>query len=366
MGTALRAAVIGAGSIAPNHLEAYRRTAGVEVVAVVDVDVERARSRAAAYDVPHALSRVDDALALGVDLVSVCTPHPVHEEVVLAAAAAGVHVLCEKPVAVDLVAGVRMVEACREAGVRLGGVFQRRFWPAAQRLRRAVDDGTLGTPVMAQVTALMHRSTEYYTADPWRGSWASDGGGVLMTQAVHQLDLLRWLLGPVETVQGTVATYRHGDHIEVEDSAAAVLTFTGGAMATVLATTAAEPNLGIELTVTGSTGATVGLRELPEGAEAVTHLWAVDGHAEERLRTSDGRLPEVDLPSINARLVPFHALQVEDFVAAVRDGREPSVTGDDALAALALVLAVYASARDGGPVRPADLVEAARPAGVAR
>lgn len=366
MSTTLRAAVVGCGSIAPNHLEAYRATPGVELVAVSDVDAGRAQARATAYGVPRALTRVEDVLDLGVDLVSVCTPHPVHEEVVLAAAAAGVHVLCEKPVAVDLAAGARMVAACREAGVRFGGVFQRRFWPAAQRLRRAVDDGTLGTPVLAQVTALMHRTTEYYTADPWRGSWATGGGGVLMTQTVHQLDLLQWLLGPVATVQGAVATYRHGEHIEVEDSATAVLTFAGGAMATVLATTAAEPNLGIDLTVTGSTGATVGLRELPEGAEGVNHLWAVGDRAEERPRSADGRLPEVDLPAINGRLVPFHSLQVADFVEAVRGGRDPLVTGEDALAALAIVLAVYASAREAGPVRPADLVVAAQPVGVAR
>lgn len=364
MGTTLRAAVVGCGSISPNHLEAYRSTLGVEVVTVCDVDPERARTRAAAYGVPHAVTRVEDVLDLGVDLLSVCTPHPVHEEVVLAAAAAGVHVLCEKPVAVDLAAGVRMVAACRDAGVRLGGVFQRRFWPAAQQLRRAVDDGTLGEPVLAQVTALMHRTTAYYADDPWRGSWAADGGGVLMTQTIHQLDLLRWLLGPVETVQGATATYRHGDYIEVEDSATALLTFANGAMATVLATTAAEPNLGIDLTVTGSTGATLGLRELPEGAEAVTHLWAVGDRAGERLRTADGRLPKVDLPAINSGLVPFHALQVADFVGAVREGRDPLVTGEDALAALAIVLAIYASAREGRAVRPADLVAAAQPVGV--
>jgi len=179
-----------------------------------------------------------------------------------------------------------------------------------------------------------------------------------MTQTVHQLDLLQWFMGRVVSVQGAVATYRHGGYIEVEDSASAVLTFESGAMATVLASTGVHPNLGIDLLVTGRSGATAGLRESPEGAEGVNHVWAADGRIDETLRTPDGVARDVDLSLINAQLIPFHTLQIADFVAAVREDREPAVTGADALTALGIVLAVYESARLGCPVDPAGLVAA--------
>ena len=135
---------MGCGAISRNHLEAFAALDNVQVVGVCDIDPDRARATARAWDVPNALNAVDELLALGLDIVSVCTPHPTHEEVVLKAAAAGVHVLCEKPIATRLEPAERMVAACEDAGVQFGALFQRRFWPAAQRIRSAIDDGTLG------------------------------------------------------------------------------------------------------------------------------------------------------------------------------------------------------------------------------
>lgn len=196
----LRIGIAGGGAIFRNHLEAYRALAdegpagpppAVEVVALCDIDVERAALVAAAHGIEHAFGSVTEMLAWrgadgrGIDVISVCTPHPTHEAVVVEAAAAGVHVLCEKPIAIDLAAAERMVAACREGGVRFGVLFQRRFWPAAQRIRTAIDDGTLGTPILGHCSVLLHREPEYYSATAWRGTWASDGGGVLMTQGIH-------------------------------------------------------------------------------------------------------------------------------------------------------------------------------------
>ena len=176
------------------------------------------------------------------DVVSVCTPHPTHEAVVTAAAARGAHVLCEKPIAVDLPSARRMTAACDAAGVTLGVLFQRRFWPAAQRIRAAIDDGTLGTPFLGHAAVLLHRDTSYYTADPWRGRWATDGGGVLTTQGVHYLDLLQWFMGECVEVTAAHATVKHP--IEVEDTAVATLRFASGGLATVSASTALTPGLG--------------------------------------------------------------------------------------------------------------------------
>lgn len=348
--TALRAAVIGCGAVAGNHVAAYRATPGVELVAVCDVDVARARAFAQQHDIPNATSALAEVLDAGrVDVVSVATPHPTHAEIVTAAARAGVNVICEKPLAIELEVARRMVEACDEAGVLLATCYQRRFWPAAQRIRRAIDEGQLGTPVLGDCQVQLHRTTEYYSATPWRGSWSSDGGGVLMTQAIHYLDLLQWFLGDVREVHGHIATIKHGDQIEVEDTAVATLRFASGALATVRASTATEPALGARVSITGSTGRTVSVVEYPEGTPGINDLW-LDGQTPEGAALELGRGPEVDLSAINGALVPYHTALVSDACAAIRERRAPLVTGRQALASLAIVLAIYESHRTGSPV----------------
>lgn len=358
-----RVGIAGCGAISRNHLEAFSALDNVRIVGVCDVDPDRASATAASWGVPHAVTSVDELLALDLDIVSVCTPHPTHEEVVLQAAAAGVNVLCEKPIATRLDSAERMVAACNEAGVQLGVLFQRRFWPASQKIRAAIDDGTLGKAIMAQCSVMLHRAPDYYNRDAWRGTWENDGGGVLMSQAVHQIDLLQWYLGDVAEVYGKVNTYRHGNYIEVEDSATAVITFTSGAMATLQASTAVSPNLGIQLRITGETGASASLTEFPEGSDGRLDLWAADGRIVVEPVHPEGVEPNVDLSIINSQLIPFHKLQVQDFVQALESGTEPAITGQDALKSLRILLAVYESSRTGEPVRfaPAHPAHAAIP-----
>lgn len=343
----LRVGIVGCGLIALNHVEGFKAATGAVVVACSDVDPQRARAFAERHAIGHAVSSLQEMVALGVQVVAVCTPHPAHEAVVLEAASLGLHVLCEKPIAVDTVAARRMVAACQASGVQLGVMFQRRFWPASQRIRQAVDNAVLGTPILGQCTVMLHREPEYYKADTWRGRWDTDGGGVLMTQAIHYLDLLRWFMGPVAAVTGHYDTYVHGDHIEVEDSAAALLRFRSGAMATVLATTGATPSQGVQIKITGSTGATVSVSEYPEGTQGVNDLWDVPGQVEHAPVFGHGIDPDIDLAQINRKQIPFHALQVADFVSAIRQERDPLVTGVEALASLELVEAIYRSQRSG-------------------
>ncbi|MGY3379510.1 UDP-N-acetyl-2-amino-2-deoxyglucuronate dehydrogenase [Arthrobacter sp. TE12231] len=351
----LRVGIAGCGAISRNHLAAFRALDNVQIAGVCDVDLDRAQATAAAWGVPAAVATVGELLDLDLDLVSVCTPHPTHEDVVLQAAAAGVHVLCEKPIAIELASAERMVAACDAAEVRLGVLFQRRFWPAAQRIRAAIDDGTLGRPIMGQCSVMLHRDPEYYSRDAWRGTWASDGGGVLMTQAIHYIDLLQWFMGDVAEVYGRINTYKHGHHIEVEDSAAAVITFTSGAMATLEASTAVSPSLGVQLRVTGETGASASLTEFPEGSDGRVDLWAVAETISAEPAHPEGVHPNVDLATINGQLIPHHTTQVRDFVQALRDGTDPAITGHDATKALRILLAVYESSRSGQPVRFAAL-----------
>ena len=357
----LRVGIVGCGAISRNHIEAFRALGDTEIVGVCDIDLDRARATAADWGVPGAVNTVDELLALDLDIVAVCTPHPTHEAVVLQAAAAGVHVLCEKPIATELASAERMVKACEDAGVKLGVLFQRRFWPAAQRIRAAIDDGTLGRPVMGQCSVMLHREPEYYSRDAWRGTWANDGGGVLMTQAIHYIDLLQWFMGDVAEVYGKINTYKHGEHIEVEDSATAVITFTSGAMATLEASTAVSPSLGVQIRVTGETGASASLTEFPEGSDGRVDLWAVAETISTEPVHPEGIHPNVDLATINGQLIPHHTSQVRDFVQALRNGTEPAITGQDATKALRILLAVYESSRTGLPVRFADVLSGVQP-----
>lgn len=346
----LRVGIVGCGKIAGNHARSLQQIPGVEVIACCDTDPERARNFAAQYGIPAGVAGVESLLALRPDAITVCTPHPVHEEVVVAAAAAGVHVLCEKPIAVELDAADRMVAATEAAGVTFGVVFQRRLWPAAQRIRRAIDDGSLGTPILGEVSVLLHRPSAYYASDPWRGRWDTDGGGVLMTQAIHQVDLLQWFCGTPVSVTGFIRTHAHGEHIETEDSASAVVAFDTGATATITATTAAAHNLGNRVTVVGATGAVASVLEYPEGQEGVNEIWALPGDTGFGAPFLGDESAHQDIGDINARLTPFHTLQIHDFVDAVREGRDPVVTGRDARASLAIVTAIYESARTGTTV----------------
>ncbi|MCB5291773.1 Gfo/Idh/MocA family protein [Arthrobacter sp. SO3] len=356
----LRIGIAGCGAISRNHVEAFRALDDVVIVGVCDIDLQRAQETAKAWGIPAAVTTVQELLGLDLDIISVCTPHPTHEDVVLQAATAGVHVLCEKPISTELASAERMVKACDDAGVTLGVLFQRRFWPAAQRIRAAIDDGTLGRSIMGQCSVMLHREPEYFSRDAWRGTWASDGGGVLMTQAIHYIDLLQWFMGEVAEVYGKINTYKHGANIEVEDSATAVITFTSGAMATLEASTAVSPSLGVQIRVTGETGASASLTEFPEGSDGRVDLWAVSGSISTEPAHPQDIDPNVSLTTINGQLIPHHTAQVRDFVHSLRNGREPAVTGQDATKALRILLAVYESSRTGHPVRFAPLPESTR------
>lgn len=344
----LRVGIVGCGKIAINHVRALQAIPDVNVIAVVDVDRGRAEEFAIRYRVPLAYDDVDEMLSSGLDVVTICTPHPAHEAGVLAAVRHGVHVLCEKPVAVELDAADRMVAAADEAGVAFGVLFQRRFWPAAARVRAAIDDGRLGQPIAGTLIARFNRDADYY-GEPWRGTWATEGGGVLITQAIHHIDLLQWFMGPVARVTGRIGTLAHGDYIEVEDTAGAILEFESGAIATVQASTTFNPGLGAQVSVTDAVGRTASVMEFPEGS-GFTDVWSLPGEEEYAEVYRRGETFDIPLADIHQRLAPFHRLQIEDFVDAVLSGREPAVTGREARKSLAIILAIYESSRTGAAV----------------
>lgn len=340
----VRMALIGCGKIAAIHALALDTLPGSDFVACCDRDVGRAEAMAARHNVPHVFTDAEELFDSGlVDAALVCTPHPAHEPVVVAAAGAGIHVLCEKPLATTIGAADRMIAATARAGVTFGVIFQRRFWPAAQRIRAAIDSGKIGKITLGECTVRLWRGPEYFAQDPWRGTWATEGGGILMNQAVHSIDHFQWFMGRAVEVTGRIATLRHGAYIDVEDTAVATIVFENGALGVIQASSTFQPAFGFRVAIHGDTGATAGLWERNEGELGVNDIWTIDGETTMR----DKWLAEDD----GVKGFPqFHLLQIEDFIQAVLDDRAPAVTGADARKSLEIILAIYESSRTGQPV----------------
>ncbi len=337
----VRVGLIGCGKIAKTHAAALASLAEADFVACCDAEADRATALAAEHGVPQVFSDVGALLRSGaVEAVCVCTPHPSHGAIVVAAAEAGVHVLCEKPLTISLDEANRMVEAAERAGITFGGIFQRRFWPAAQRIRAAIDGGKLGTVTLGECAVRIWRPESYFAQDAWRGQWATEGGGVLMNQAVHAIDLLQWYMGPIKEVFGRYNTFMHGAYIDVEDTAVATLVGVNGALATIQAASTYTPTFGFRVAVHGTSGATASVWEMPEGREGVNDVWNIPGEEAHQHDWQAAAAPGPGFPG-------FHVLQIQDFLQAVRDGRPPAVSGAEAKKALEIILAIYESSRSG-------------------
>jgi predicted dehydrogenase len=252
--------------------------------------------------------------------------------------------------------GERAVASARASGVVLSVVSQRRWYESVGRVKAAIDDGRLGGAALATVEVLGWRSAEYYAMDPWRGTRAGEGGGVLVNQAIHQLDLLLWFLGPAVEVDGWTANVNHPE-IEVEDSAVAVVRFASGALATIIASNAQRPGLYARIHVHGRSGASVGV-ETDGGNVFVAgvslpsiprnDLWTVPGEENQLdawAAADRAALADVDIAS------HYHELQLRDVVEAIETGRPPAVTGLDGLRAVDLMDGIYGAAATGDRIR---------------
>ena len=342
--------IIGCGVIAPTHRLAIDACDEAELVAVCDTDERQIRSFLAGMDSGAANIRIySDYRELvqdgSVDIVSVCTPSGLHHEGVTAAAGAGKHVLCEKPLEIDAGRMTEMTVACREAGVKLGCVFQSRTSPDMIRARKAIQDGLLGQMVLADAYLKDYRSQAYYRSAGWRGTWALDGGGALMNQGVHGVDLLLWLMGsPVESVFAR-AEHKVRD-IEVEDTAMANLKFKNGAFGALIGTTSCNPGEARRIELHGDRGTiTVSGSSISRWANTLEE----DGRAE------DGEPPrEIAIQGAVADPKAIgsagHVFLVDDLIRAIQDDRDPYVTGESARGAIDLILAIYESARSGREV----------------
>ena len=340
---ALGFGIVGAGMIAPTHARAIASLPQARLRAVADVDLARAERLAGEFgaaahgDVDALLERSE------VDVVCVCVPSGLHADIGARAAEAGKHVVVEKPIDVSLAAADRLIARCRERGVTLSVISQHRFDTGARRLREALDAGRLGRVLTGDAFVRWYRSPAYYRSAGWRATWDLDGGGALMNQGIHSVDVLLWLLGPVDSVTAHTATVAHD--IAVEDVAVALLRFASGAFGVIEATTAAFPGFAERIEVSGTRGGVV----LESGAVAVWE--AGDDGAHVGPYGKAVRLGSAS-PAPAATAVDGHAAQLRDVIDAIESRREPAVTGDDGRRALELVLAIYESARSGRSIAP--------------
>ena len=334
-----RIGIVGAGNISHTHVRAAREIPGVEVAAFWARDPEKTARMAAEYG-GTAHPDLDAFLAQPLDLVVVGTPSGMHADHALAAARRGVHVLVEKPLDVATARVDALLEAADRSGAKVGVIYQDRTAPALAWLKRAIDGGALGRVILVSARLRWWRPPEYYAGSRWRGTWALDGGGALMNQGIHTVDLLLWLLGDVARVSAAARTALHS--IEVEDTAVACLEFASGGVATLEATTAAYPGYPRRVELTGTEGTVV------IESDRIVSL---------DLKNPPPEPPPEDAGNTNAAAsspvvsdVRGHRRVIENFIASIRTGATPLCDGRDGRRSVELVEAIYAAARTGAPV----------------
>jgi predicted dehydrogenase len=351
----VRTGLVGCGKVGQIHAAALRALPESDFVGVCDSAPERAAAFAARYGV-RPCADVGALLHAGAEAVLIATPHPLHAEPAVRAAEAGAHVLVEKPLAATLADCDAMLAAAARTGVKLGVISQRRCYEPVRRLKAAIDAGKIGRPVLGVFQMFSWRDQAYYESDPWRGRWATEGGGVLVNQSPHQLDLLHWFLGDIEEISGCWANLNH-PYVEVEDTALAIIRFKGGGLGSVVTSLAQRPGLFTRVHVHGSNGASVGV-ETDRGATFVAgvssiaepplnDLWTVPG--EEHLLAQFQAEDRARFAAVDAT-THYHALQIQDFLQAILEDRPPLVTGRDGRVVVEMFTAVYRSQRERRPI----------------
>lgn len=345
----IRFAVVGAGVIGKVHAKALSELPDVaELVAVVDADADRASALAATYGVVATTDLAAVVARDDVDAVCICTPSGLHADGAVAALEAGKHVVVEKPLDVSLEAADRVIDAEKRSGKTVAVISQHRFDRSTEKLLTAVREGHLGTITSAIASHAWWRGQSYYDSGDWRGTWALDGGGAIMNQTVHTINLLVTAVGTPVEVFAYTACLAH-ERIEVEDTAVAVVKFASGALGIIHGTTAAYPGLDASLRVLGSKGSAV----ISDDELVFFHENVADAPEIERSEmTSGGNQVTADdkLEPGELALGRAHRRQLADFVEAVTDGRPPRVGTADARTSLAVILAMYESAATGRPV----------------
>jgi predicted dehydrogenase len=330
--------IVGCGRIASRHAQSIFQLKEAHLTAAADIVSTRAEKFEKEYgsqaymDYRRILERDD------IDVVNICTPSGLHARMTIEALLAGKHVIVEKPMALTLEDANQMIATSQATGKKLCVVLQNRFNPPMQDLRHIVDQGKLGKLLLGNATIRWFRPQEYYE-DSWHGTWAMDGGA-LMNQSIHHIDALQWFLGDVESVFAYTATLAH--NIETEDTGVAVVRFKSGALGCIEGSTITYPqNLEGSIALFGEKGS------VKVGGIALNRkeFWKVEGELEhERERLTQEQLDHLDVYGSS------HQIIIADMIRAIEEDRAPQTDGREARKSLALVLAIYESARTGQPV----------------
>jgi UDP-N-acetyl-2-amino-2-deoxyglucuronate dehydrogenase len=323
----IRAAVVGCGDISAVHLAALHDLPDVELVGVCDVDPARAAEAASSWAVPSYTDHGSLFDAQRPDVVHVCTPHDQHAAVAIEAIERGIHVVLEKPVAHTLAEAEKIAAAHRaNPAVKVAVCFQNRYNRASQEMHRLLASGSLGAVRGASATVAWHRTPEYYARGPWRGQRMRSGGGVLMNQAIHTLDLVQWFLGPVAKVDSRIGTLALGDYVDVEDTASLVMDHENGSRSVLFATLANAVDSPVTIEVD-----TERARLLVRGDLLVSYADGRTEVVEERRATPTGR----------AYWGVSHELLVADFYSRLDDPDPFWIGPTEGLASLAVLDDVY-------------------------
>ena len=333
----VRFAVIGCGRISQVHLKALSEAKNAQLCAVCDIIEEKAKKRALEYNVPYYLDIETMLKEQKPDAALIGTPSGMHGEHAEICAVNGVNVLCEKPLEITTEKIDRMIRVCEENHVKLGGIFQRRTYTAAVASKNAINSGNIGTPVFCSGTFNYSRTQEYYDSDAWRGTWALDGGGALMNQAVHGIDMLIMLGGDVKSVFAKCETKAR--NIEVEDTAAAIIKYKNGALGVMEAATSLKDGQETVLSVSGTEGM------ISFGDSEILTWNTKDGSAAPSVTDSMG-----GKNCAWTGVIEGHRLLVENMADAIENGTPLLIPACDARKAVDVILAIYRSSQTGKEV----------------
>lgn len=348
----IKTGIVGCGKVAHLHARALLGLAEADFVGVQSRTPERAHAFGKAYGVP-VFATVEHLVHSGrAQVVLVCTPHPQHAGPAIEALEAGAHVLVEKPLASSVEDCDRMIGCARANRRSLGMISQRRLYPAVRRMHKAVAEGKIGHPALAVATLLGWRGEDYYASDPWRGSWSGEGGGVLLNQGSHLVDILQWIMGPIAEVSGYAANVNH-PWIEVEDTVVSCVRFASGAVGSLVLSNSQKPALYGKIAVFGRNGGSIGVQTdggemfLPGQSGSVEppriDFWNVPG--EEHLVGEWNAQDQKEFSSSDPTVL-YHKLQIAEFLDAVRQTRDPMVTGDEGRKSVEIIQAIYRLQRE--------------------
>jgi UDP-N-acetyl-2-amino-2-deoxyglucuronate dehydrogenase len=355
----IKTGIIGCGKIAVTHANALKAVPESDFVAAFSRSREKAESFAAKYNI-KGYSNLDEMLEKsGVQAVIICTPHPFHKDPAVKCMKSKVHVLTEKPISISLKDADEMIDESQKNKVKLGVVGQRRFFPASLRVKEAIESGKIGKPILASISMYNWRDEVYYKSDPWRGSWDKEGGGILVNQSTHHMDLFLWFMGEIEELYGYWANFNH-PYIEVDDTAAVVLKFKNGGFGQITVSNSQKPGLYSKVMVHGDNGATVsvmidsGSSFLPgkpdvKSAPPLNDIWTVKDEEKKLLKWH--KMDRELFAGLKSPTEHFLRAQIKDFLNSIINDSTPMITGEDGRRVVELFNAIYLSNKEKKPIK---------------